>query len=594
MKLTGNILNVFNLNRLTGPIFDKELRISSRRKRNYVLRIAYLGILAFLVIAIWSEEVNTKSSNIVYQVSRLSRAGLLITSFVVGFQFYAAQILAAIMLSNSISDEIYNKTLGVLMSTPITSVQIIVGKLLSKLLQIGMLLCFTLPILGIIRVFGGVPWEFLVSSFCITFTAVLFAAMVSINLSIQRKHAYSVIIASIITLLGLYVLLPLCSFWVAYEWLDIKNQSQIVGWFFIANPIMTIHVLLEELIRPGGTGITSNAWWWNCLVMLTGSLLLFLRAVVVVRKKALLQACGQLDVSRKRKKNGKVIEASSKVRRIRGNPMLWKELRIPFTRASGLKRILLLLLIAAAIAFGYYICAKERMFRHNDIHVFFAILYMIIGIFFTSVIAATTITSERHSQNWPLLLGTLIGDWSIIGAKIAGVIRRSLPFWMFLFGHVVVFILIGYIHPSALLHLLIIVIPMIFLVTSSGLLFSTLLKRTTSAVINNMIFVAFIWGGILYLMLFISIICGQNDDMAEFMVAFNPFYHAGVIMNEAAGSKNAAKALAQLNYDWDFGINNMRFWGTTFMLCGINIINVTFGFVLLAIAKANFRKRIFR
>jgi hypothetical protein len=457
-----------------------------------------------------------------------------------------------------------------------------------------MLLCFTLPILGIIRVFGGVPWGFLVSSFCVTLTAVLFAAMVSINLSIQRKHAYSVIIACIITLLGLYILLPLFTFWGAHEWFGMRNEAKMFGWLYITNPLVTIHAMLADLIRPGVTGIAIGRWWWNCLIMLTGSLLLFVRAVVVVRKKALLQACGQLDVSKNKKKNGKAVETNSKIRRIRGNPMLWKELRIPFTRASGLKKILLLLLITAAIAFGYYICAKERMFRHNDIHIFFAIIYMLIGVFFSSVIAATTITSERHSQNWPLLLGTLIGDWSIVGAKIAGVARRSLPFWAFLFGHIIIFILIGRIHPSALLHLLIIVLPMIFLVTSSGLLFSTLLKHTTSAVISNMIFAAFIWGGILYLALFIGIIFGQNENMAELLLAFNPFYHTGVILNEAAGSSNAAKAFSQLNYDWEFGINNMGFWGTTFMLSGINIINIVVGFVFLAIAKANFRKRIFR
>ena len=118
-KAVQTIFKTLNPSWLTGPIFDKELRISSRRKRNYVLRIAYLGILLLLVIAIWANMVDRRSGNAVYQASRLSEAGLAITMTVVVFQFYAAQILAAIMLSNSISDEIYNKTLGALMSTPI-------------------------------------------------------------------------------------------------------------------------------------------------------------------------------------------------------------------------------------------------------------------------------------------------------------------------------------------------------------------------------------------------------------------------------------------------------------------------------------------
>ena len=106
-----------NLSRLTGPIFEKELRVSSRRKRNYVLRFVYLAILLITVLLIWKSEVRM-SGNVAFRVSRLSRAGLTITGIVVLVQFFAAQILAVIMLSNSISDEVYHKTLGALMSTP--------------------------------------------------------------------------------------------------------------------------------------------------------------------------------------------------------------------------------------------------------------------------------------------------------------------------------------------------------------------------------------------------------------------------------------------------------------------------------------------
>ena len=34
---------------LTGPLFDKELRVSSRRKRNYILRFAYVVLLTIFV-----------------------------------------------------------------------------------------------------------------------------------------------------------------------------------------------------------------------------------------------------------------------------------------------------------------------------------------------------------------------------------------------------------------------------------------------------------------------------------------------------------------------------------------------------------------
>ena len=162
IKYVGRILSPFWL---LGPIFDKELRVSSRRRRNYVLRFAYISLLSTILFFFWVNVVQTSGYNL-YYVSRMAQAGQAIISFIVWFQFCATQLIAIIMLSTSISDEIYNKTLGLLMSTPINSFQIVMGKLLSKLLQLILLLVISLPLLAVVRIFGGVPWNFIISSLC--------------------------------------------------------------------------------------------------------------------------------------------------------------------------------------------------------------------------------------------------------------------------------------------------------------------------------------------------------------------------------------------------------------------------------------------
>ncbi|NLH43261.1 MAG: ABC transporter permease, partial [Planctomycetes bacterium] len=159
---------------LAGPIFDKELRVSSRRRRNYSLRFFYILVLAFFVVMVWMSRVDVQGNAIVQQ-SRMAEAGKAIVRTVVLFQFVAMQILAAIMLSNAISDELYHRTLGLLMTTPVNSFQIVMGKVLSRLLQLVQLLAITFPILAIVRVLGGVSWEYLLSSMCITLTAAVFA-----------------------------------------------------------------------------------------------------------------------------------------------------------------------------------------------------------------------------------------------------------------------------------------------------------------------------------------------------------------------------------------------------------------------------------
>ena len=89
---------------LTGPIFEKELRISSRRRRNYVLRFAYLALLTMFLALIWGEVVRYTGSAL-YQSSRMAEAGKIIIAFIVWFQFCATQLVAIIMLSTSMQGQ---------------------------------------------------------------------------------------------------------------------------------------------------------------------------------------------------------------------------------------------------------------------------------------------------------------------------------------------------------------------------------------------------------------------------------------------------------------------------------------------------------
>jgi len=75
---------------LTGPLFDKELRVSSRRKRNYVLRFAYVVLLTIFVAIVWLSVVKLEGTA-AFQKSRMGVAGKTIITTVVMFQFFATQ-----------------------------------------------------------------------------------------------------------------------------------------------------------------------------------------------------------------------------------------------------------------------------------------------------------------------------------------------------------------------------------------------------------------------------------------------------------------------------------------------------------------------
>ena len=280
--LINFVSKFLSLSWLTGPIFDKELRVSSRRRRNYVLRSAYLALFTIILVFIWLEQVRYLGSA-VYRISRMARAGQNITLFVVWFQFCTIQLIAIIMLSTSISDEIDNRTLGLLMTTPINSFQIVMGKLFSRLLQIILLLAISLPLLAIVRIFGGVPWDYIISSLCITLATLIFVSSLSMFFSIYFRKAYVVIIMTILSIGVLFALLPFLCFMI---FKDAVSDDKLISIIFQANPyaIMMFNTIFME--NPRGLGRIFFSWPLHCAIMLISSAVLLSVCVIKVRKVA--------------------------------------------------------------------------------------------------------------------------------------------------------------------------------------------------------------------------------------------------------------------------------------------------------------------
>lgn len=591
---------------LTGPIFDKELRVSSRRKRNYFLRVFYLVSLTLVVSLLWITIVSqTTGGSIALRVSQMSIASLTITTTIVWFQFIFTQFLAVTMLSTAISDEIYNKTLGVLMSTPITTFQIVMGKLLSKLLQLMLLIALSFPLLSVVRVFGGIPWNFVVSSLCINFSAVLFAGSLSMYFSVGGKKAYEVILKTVFVLGLLYLFIPFIAALLASG--VIKGiripQQYINGFLYYSNPMATLAMNTQTLISSGGGRgmVMPSTWPIQCLVTLGGSVLLLARSIVVVRRVALMQALGQsvADVKKERKirkqeKSGKpkkISKQDGKIRPITCSPVIWKEMRGPMIQGGKVQGIIGLIITFGALLFTYGLSIREGTLDEDYVHTAYAVTFTILGVIMSMVLSATTITSEKESRTWPLLMATSLDDWEILLGKVVGVFKRCIPIWLFLAGHTVLFILVGYIHPIILLHLLITVGGTMLFLTGSGLYFSSLFKRTTTAVIANFALVLFIW----MIVPIVSLLVGQifhSHKAYNAVMTINPVLQTGVVMYGDSGSLNASQNLSQLEYSWPWNdATSFVFTTTLVLITAIGYASI--GFIFAWRAKKRFRKKIF-
>jgi len=568
--------------RLTGPLFGKELRVSSRRKRNYLLRFVYVIALTVFVAGVWISVVQSQVST-TFQKSRLAVAGKEIIETIVMFQFFATQLVAVIMLSTSISDEIYHRTLGLLMTTPISSFQIVMGKLCSKLLQLMLLLGISLPLLAVVRIFGGVPWGYVLSSLCITITAVIFAG--ALSLFLKTIFIHSVIFALLPAMMGLLGL-PIL--------LSVPRSVVVYTANLYLNPFKAIVVVGNIASRGAG------AFYWpvHCAIMLGLSAVLIALCSAVVRKVALRQAVGQIeDGSRPKrrrtaaKKIAHNAQAIGIVRRVTGSPVAWKDLRAPLIQgADGRNSMIGLIVTVTALLITYGLWARKGYLDADFTHVSYTCLFVFVAMILHIVFSATSITLEKESRTWPILLATPMDDWRILSGKAAAVFRRCMPVWLILAGHVILFVLAGYIHPVAIVHLSMLVLWLVVFLTCSGLYFSALFRRTTSAVVASFALAIVLWVVMPTGLALVSDVTRDERILAASAMA-NPAIQAGVIVHAATGRYNADRSLGSLEYEWMR--QDLKIGPTTVILLISMLAYVFCGFLFAWRAKCRLRRNVF-
>jgi ABC-type transport system involved in multi-copper enzyme maturation permease subunit len=293
-------------------------------------------------------------------------------------------------------------------------------------------------------------------------------------------------------------------------------------------------------------GVGLATWPVHCGVALGASAGLLLLAATFVRKVALRQATGQsvlLSAKKKLETSGDATMGRS-IRRVVGSPVFWKERRTPLLGKLGALRIVVGILAMGLLLLTYALCAREDMLGDDEAQVTYIVIFAGLGILFTMVLPATSITSEKESRAWPILLTTTVSNWEVLWGKFLGALRRCSAAWLLLFAHVVVFTLPGIIHPVALLQLGILVAWIIFFLCATGLYFSTRFKRTTTAVVANVALAVAIWGVFPLLLGLTLEVTRTGDDLLEFYLDMNPVVHAIVIAMATANGGSLD------TYDW--------------------------------------------
>jgi ABC-type transport system involved in multi-copper enzyme maturation permease subunit len=259
--------------------------------------------------------------------------------------------------------------------------------------------------------------------------------------------------------------------------------------------------------------------------------------------------------------------------------------------AEGRNSIIGLAVAIIALLITYWICDNENCLDEAFTHMCYALMFTIVGAVFTMVLSAASVTSEKETQSWPILLATSLDDWQILLGKAAGVLRRCLPIWLLMAGHIFLFICLKYIHPVAIFYMPIFVTGLVVFLTGAGLYFSASLKRTTSAVIASFALALVLWVILPSVLGLVSVFI-HNYEAVGNLISANPAAQIAILMDGAGGNWNARAGFSNLTFAWPDS-SWRKVWPTTGLVSMYMLIYTIAGAAFGWRAKCRFRRNIF-
>src|SRR6516164_9890197 len=142
------------------PVLLRELLVTLRSPRAFVLQMLYVMALGALVYFYWPAGE---------QGSRQVSPGVARALFDIFFlgQFFLVTLMAPTFAAGSITGEKERKTYELLLASPLKPATILIGKLLSSLTYLVLLILSTLPLMILCFLLGGILLSEIVRAYII-------------------------------------------------------------------------------------------------------------------------------------------------------------------------------------------------------------------------------------------------------------------------------------------------------------------------------------------------------------------------------------------------------------------------------------------
>ncbi len=174
----------------------------SRRQRHLWVRTTYLGTLIGLVVI-----GLLTSGGVTGQVgmTELAQAGTQVFHVISYAQVVLICLLAPMFMAGAIGREKIGGTYDILLTTPLSNLQIVLGVLGGRLFFVWALLASGFPLFAVLLLFGGVPIGAVFVSFAVAGVSALTVGAVAVALSVWRRGGRKSVFVFVITVGALLI-----------------------------------------------------------------------------------------------------------------------------------------------------------------------------------------------------------------------------------------------------------------------------------------------------------------------------------------------------------------------------------------------------
>ena len=547
---------------MIGPVFTREAVITPRRPRFFVFRSLYAFLLFILMSTAWFVVNGTQ---LITNVGDLARFGTILFNILCPLQLALILFLAAVQSASAISQEKDKNTLILLLLTRISNSELVLGKLFSSLLSIGVMLATAVPIFLLIVLFGGTSFQQVAWVFVVTTLSAIASGSLGATLGFWREKTFQTLSITALVLM----------FWIGIWEAVAFSGIEFAGW--TSNRIAGSFSPIRAIMAATDPAITLT--WMStvlpfCLVALFVSVALNAIAIWRVRiwnpnrevrpgqqeeeeKNSIwgadhdleAESAGEAESARSAHVDARIRVASQKSRAVWDNPVLWREM---CTWAYGRKVLVVQatywVIFAGVVAaiVGILNSGVSQVTALGELIPAYAqplAPFFLVSLVIINALAVSSVTNERDGRSLDLLLVTDLSPREFLFGKIGGVFYVAKEMVALPLLLCVALWLFGQVSLENLLFLLTGLSILILFVTMLGIHCGMVYYNSRQAIAVSLGTVFFLFLGIMTCMLImISFSTTSFESMLAPFLAF--IVLGGIGLFVGLGPKNPSSALA--------------------------------------------------